>query len=38
MASEKINALIEAITSDAVAKYIEDTYKGAVITSFVDPQ
>ncbi len=36
--SEKINALIEAITSDAVAKYIEDTYKGAVITSFVDPQ
>ncbi len=36
--SEKIQALVEAVTSDAVAKYIEDTYKGAVITSFVDPQ
>ncbi|MBR4462776.1 MAG: ABC transporter substrate-binding protein [Erysipelotrichaceae bacterium] len=36
--SEKIQALVDAITSDAVAKYIEDTYKGAVITSFVDPQ
>ncbi len=36
--SEKIQALVEAITSDAVQKYIEDTYKGAVITSFVDPQ
>ena len=36
--SEKIQALVNAITSDAVQKYIEDTYKGAVITSFVDPQ
>ncbi len=36
--SEKINALVAAITSDAVSKYIEDTYKGAVITSFVDPK
>ncbi|MBQ6559756.1 MAG: ABC transporter substrate-binding protein [Erysipelotrichaceae bacterium] len=36
--SEKIQALVDAITSDAVQKYIEDTYKGAVITSFVDPQ
>ena len=36
--SEKIQALVEAVTSDVVAKYIEDTYKGAVITSFVDPQ
>jgi len=36
--SEKIQALIAAVTSDEVQKYIEDTYKGAVITSFVDPQ
>ena len=36
--SEKIQALVEAVTSEAVQKYIEDTYKGAVITSFVDPQ
>ena len=36
--SEKIQALVAAITSDDVQKYIEDTYKGAVITSFVDPQ
>jgi D-methionine transport system substrate-binding protein len=36
--SEKIQALVAAITSDAVQKYIDDTYKGAVITSFVDPQ
>ena len=36
--SEKIQTLVNAITSDAVQKYIEDTYKGAVITSFVDPQ
>ena len=36
--SEKIQALVKAVTSDAVQKYIEDTYKGAVITSFVDPQ
>ena len=36
--SEKTKALIEAITSEKVQKYIEDTYKGAVITSFVDPE
>jgi D-methionine transport system substrate-binding protein len=36
--SEKIKALVDAVTSDAVQKYIEDTYKGAVIPSFVDPQ
>ena len=34
--SEKIKALDAAITSDKVAKYIEDTYKGSVITSFID--
>ena len=34
--SEKIQALVKAIVSDDVRKYIEDTYKGAVITSFVD--
>lgn len=36
--SEKIQALVKAIVSDDVRKYIEDTYKGAVITSFVDAQ
>ena len=36
--SEKIQALVKAVTSAEVQKYIEDTYKGAVITSFVDPQ
>lgn len=35
--SEKTKALIEAIQSDAVKEYIEDTYKGAVIPSFIDP-
>ena len=34
--SEKTKALIKAITSAEVQKYIEDTYKGAVITSFID--
>jgi D-methionine transport system substrate-binding protein len=34
--SEKIKALVAAIVSDEVQKYIEDTYKGAVIPSFVD--
>lgn len=34
--SEKTKALVKAITSDKVAKYIEDTYKGSVITSFID--
>ena len=34
--SEKTKALVEAITSDEVKQYIEDTYKGSVITSFID--
>lgn len=34
--SDKIKALVAAIVSDEVKKYIEDTYKGAVIPSFVD--
>ena len=36
--SEKTQALAKAIQSDAVQQYIEDTYKGAVIPSFIDPQ
>lgn len=36
--SEKTKALVKAIQSDAVKKYIDDTYKGAVITSFIEPQ
>ncbi len=36
--SEKTQALVAAITSDEVAKYIEDTYKGSVITSFIDAE
>ncbi len=36
--TEKTKALIAAIQSDAVKQYIEDTYKGAVIASFIDPQ
>ena len=32
--SEKIKALNKAITSPEVKKYIEDTYKGAIIPSF----
>lgn len=35
--SEKIKALVDAIRSDAVKQYIEETYKGAVIPSFIDP-
>lgn len=35
--SDKTKALVKAIQSDAVKKYIEDTYKGSVISSFVDP-
>ncbi len=35
--SEKTKALVKAITSDKVQQYIEDTYKGAVITSFIEP-
>ena len=34
--SEKINALVKAITSKEVEDYINNTYKGAVIPSFVD--
>lgn len=34
--SEKIQALVAAITSDDVRNYIDSTYKGAVITSFID--
>lgn len=33
--TEKTKALVDAITSDEVQAYIEDTYKGAVITSFI---
>ncbi|MBP3853294.1 MAG: ABC transporter substrate-binding protein [Erysipelotrichaceae bacterium] len=36
--SEKTKALVKAVNSDAVKKYIEDTYKGSVISSFIDPQ
>ena len=36
--SEKTQALIKALQSDKVKAYIDETYKGAVITSFVDPQ
>ncbi len=36
--SEKIQALVKAITSEEVSKYIQDTYKGAVINSFVEPE
>lgn len=34
--SEKIQALTKAITSAEVEKYINDTYKGSVIPSFID--
>ena len=34
--SEKTKALVKAITSDEVKQYIEDTYKGSVIASFID--
>ncbi|MBQ9591153.1 MAG: ABC transporter substrate-binding protein [Butyrivibrio sp.] len=37
-ASEKTTALINALKSDKVKEYIEETYKGAVIPSFIDPQ
>lgn len=36
--SEKTQALIKAIQSDKVKQYIEDTYKGSVIPSFIDPE
>ena len=34
--SEKTKALVKAVQSDAVKKYIEDKYKGSVIASFID--
>ncbi len=36
--SEKTKALVKAITSDEVKQYIEDTYKGSVIASFIDEE
>ena len=36
--SEKTQALVKAITSDKVKQYIEDTYKGSVIASFIDKE
>ena len=36
--SEKTKALVKALQSEKVQKYIDDTYKGAVITSFIDAQ
>ena len=36
--SDKIKALVAAITSEDVKAYIEGTYKGAVITSFIDAE
>ncbi len=36
--SEKTQALIKALQSDKVQAYIDETYKGAVITSFIDAQ
>lgn len=34
--SEKTKELVKAVTSDEVKSYIEDTYKGSVIASFID--
>lgn len=34
--SEKTQALIKAVQSDEVKQYIEDTYKGSVIASFIE--
>lgn len=36
--SEKIQALVKVIQSEAVQNYIDETYKGSVITSFIDAQ
>ncbi len=36
--SDKIKALVAALQSDEVKAYIEETYKGAVISSFTDAQ
>ena len=35
--SEKTKALVAAIQSDTVKQYIEDNYKGSVISSFIEP-
>lgn len=35
--TEKTKALVAAIQSDAVKEYIESTYKGSVISSFIEP-
>ena len=36
--SEKTKALIKALQSEKVQNYIDETYKGAVITSFIDAE
>ena len=36
--SEKTQALIKALQSEKVQAYIDETYKGAVITSFIDAE
>ncbi|WP_026498648.1 MetQ/NlpA family ABC transporter substrate-binding protein [Butyrivibrio sp. WCD2001] len=36
--SAKIQALVKALQSDEVKAYIDETYKGAVISSFIDGQ
>ncbi len=36
--SDKTKALVKAITSDKVKQYIEDTYKGSVIPSFINAE
>ena len=36
--SEKTQAIVKAIQSDTVKQYIEETYRGSVIASFIDPQ
>ncbi|WP_026493199.1 MetQ/NlpA family ABC transporter substrate-binding protein [Butyrivibrio sp. XPD2002] len=36
--SDKIKALVAALQSDEVKAYIDETYKGAVISSFTDAQ
>ena len=36
--TDKTKALVAAITSEEVQKYITDTYQGAVITSFIDAE
>ncbi|MCR4704450.1 MAG: ABC transporter substrate-binding protein [Lachnospiraceae bacterium] len=36
--TEKTKAIVKAIQSETVKKYIEEAYKGSVIPSFIDPQ